>query len=582
MVYYGTTSTSFSGWSYFTPAGTTASTWTPTHSQLDGIVEPTPPVPPLPENPFLVEERQQKRLVPRMRRNGDVLNEECSHALGRFKLDTYFKNVVSHAMIKRDGRGRVLNDQLAINCYNPTILPDIVKEINIESPIQPPDVFFDHITSRTKPLFIQNHAEAEKFYLNDKWVGTYYPDLRLLETTDWTHSITSVGCIALVWPKILKEIQILPIHKVGLKSTPFIIGADPELETIDSQGKLRRASGYIKIARLDFGDLGVDGAGDPMELRPVASENPAQVVNNIKEILNHYADTHEGGDASVKGDRMAIGFHIHLSKKDEPGELDPNPELIKMLDDSLGIAIRCYNGRARGSYDQLGAWRRQPWGFEYRSLPSIILVHPVLTEIALKIAKNVCETYHSNTEIIYNSPFCEEDYRNIAKLTPDEVVVWTDFLTNVEHYKSRSSRILATWLEPLDIDFTHKGIATIPNDDDEWNPAVARRLVAEIQTYLNRSATWFDVKLYHLRVKDSSGRIIDGNTFNGGDTFFYVWNPKIYGLPTWDVKNAVLPMGVAESICTNVEIFDRFEDAIMEGIKAEIKKIRSKYPKPSR
>jgi hypothetical protein len=129
--------------------------------------------------------------------------------------------------------------------------------------------------------------------------------------------------------------------------------------------------------------IGRDGAGDQVELRPSPSEKPIKIIKEIKMLLKQIRDI----PLSWKGDEYPLGAHIHIGL---PMELrnDKNYAIIsEFLDEIIGKYVINLSGRARGKYKVLTAWEEKPWGFEYRSMPSYIFSTPRLGYLILKLIK---------------------------------------------------------------------------------------------------------------------------------------------------------------------------------------------------
>lgn len=149
------------------------------------------------------------------------------------------------------------------------------------------------------------------------------------------------------------------------------LGADPEFEVLQD-GQLVRADKVARTTRLPWGEIGVDGAGVALELRP----NPG----NVDELVKNTAKLIVASPSVCRGTPTTIsvghplGGHVHF---DVPDDTDYGA-LVRVVDDALGPLLRAMNGPARdkSGYGKRRDWRSQPWGVEYRTPPATIWAHP--------------------------------------------------------------------------------------------------------------------------------------------------------------------------------------------------------------
>lgn len=173
------------------------------------------------------------------------------------------------------------------------------------------------------------------------------------------------------------------------------LGADPEFLIFDKNGEVIVASSVISGQRR----LGVDGNHDIAELRPSPSENPEEVVGDIRRVLQRWWSnnpelaeyTWRAGayGKSADGRAYPIGGHIHigLAKWDKKyaslGTIVPletnfvallslycdtfltPPVLLLEKRENLLSRLSC-------GYGKFSEVRGQPHGYEYRTLPSFI------------------------------------------------------------------------------------------------------------------------------------------------------------------------------------------------------------------
>ncbi|MEM4345152.1 MAG: hypothetical protein QXS40_05475, partial [Candidatus Nitrosocaldus sp.] len=165
------------------------------------------------------------------------------------------------------------------------------------------------------------------------------------------------------------------------------IGADVEFQLIDEKRGLVRMPRYDTKSR-----IGTDAAGTSTgEIRPVWSYDPEDVVKDIKDLLiSLYEIAQESGAYAViagEGEHVPTGGHVHVSGL---GAV-PDEDLLRVLDDLVYVPLAsvCEGARKGSDYDRPSGYRYQPWGWEYRSLPSW-LAHPILTKGVLRIIHTIC------------------------------------------------------------------------------------------------------------------------------------------------------------------------------------------------
>jgi hypothetical protein len=152
------------------------------------------------------------------------------------------------------------------------------------------------------------------------------------------------------------------------------LGADPEFELILG-GQVVSASGILhRDIHLPWGEIGVDGSGRPLELRPLPSETARGLVMNVGRLLVAVPAL-TGGVPSTACEVYAVGGHIHLGFELIPGQL-----VVSAIEDALGDIFYGLNSRTRldEGYGKRGDWRSQNWGVEYRTPPSAIWSHPMV------------------------------------------------------------------------------------------------------------------------------------------------------------------------------------------------------------
>jgi len=169
----------------------------------------------------------------------------------------------------------------------------------------------------------------------------------------------------------------------GLLPVPDImLGADPEFEVRDSNGRIINASNVRALSSRTSGELGLDGASVVGEIRP-GPGSPAVVLENISKILDtaNRAMTSYGIYGGA-GKTYPIGGHIHFSGT------PVHPNLLTLLDKYIASPLREISRqriRNEHGYGGLGEYRSQPHGWEYRA-PCSWISHPTIAAGVLEVA----------------------------------------------------------------------------------------------------------------------------------------------------------------------------------------------------
>lgn len=178
----------------------------------------------------------------------------------------------------------------------------------------------------------------------------------------------------------------------------FKLGADPEFGFL-SGGDLTCAGEVIDYADED-GQFGIDGGGDVAEIRPSPAEKPADLVANIRRAMQKgIIAAPEALDYEWKAGSMADGHptggHLHFGTLNLQTRRANVSTLVNMLDIYLAqIAVlledpdEARERRCDSDYGQLGDYRTQAWGFEYRCLGSW-LTSPYVAAAILALGKTV-------------------------------------------------------------------------------------------------------------------------------------------------------------------------------------------------
>ncbi len=262
-----------------------------------------------------------------------------------------------------------------INLYLP-------KEVEISS------VFFDVKNDMDVDLSKLHPQKVVYIYVNDQKAGIYFEKNRLLIASDWTHNDKCIQMLKYLLPQLSKCL------KKRSKKTPKInfkltLGADPEFELIDLYShKIIPASRIIMGGTSTSHQIGLDGAGHQVEIRPTPSSDIKKFIKNFRNILIQFSEEYPNYSLSAQGDRYPLGGHIHLG-------IPPSKEIVTLLDNWIGERVLDLSGLARGSYKKMGAIEHKPWGFEYRTPPASIFLKPSVLKAVLRIIKKIINAYYS-------------------------------------------------------------------------------------------------------------------------------------------------------------------------------------------
>lgn len=265
---------------------------------------------------------------------------------------------------------------------------------------------------------------------------------------------------ALAYDYALVTFQVQSMNEISVLAVepkpPFImVGADPEFVLLNAHGKIVPASRYFGGL---YDGIGTDAARSGgrvanvvAELRPAPSAHPAEVVSNIRHLLQQCQDivTDDAlrwvaGAMPVQG--MALGGHVHLSGVPLTSTLLRQLDsyvafLVALCERTDGLALT----RRQGRHGRLGSFRPQAHGgFEYRTLPSW-LVSPQLAgaviALALLCARHTSElTFLPSQDIHYVQAYYDGDHSQLRQCVP---------LLREQLSQTSTYRTVAEMIEPL-------------------------------------------------------------------------------------------------------------------------------------
>ena len=482
-------------------------------------------------------------------------------------VSPYFQRCVTHYYCEEMPRNTFC-------CYtNVELNANVIRTINLSlndvliERLQNKDrydcyVFFD---DKIKNRSYCNSFDVVRIEVAGRFAGYYVPTCNTLLGTDWTHSRDSLQIFDYIWPQLVEKLGLQP----NMFSTDEVItikeitvGCDPEFELIDQDGEVIEAGEVIDDSDNDE-SIGLDGTDDQVEIRPRPG-TPAQVVRNIKKLIGEFAEEHPSYDLSDEGDFYPLGGHIHIGVGET---ICPDHELVVLLDDFIGAPTIDLSGTAREDYKRLGAVRKQPWGFEYRSMPAAVFQNPIIAHCVLKVAKNLCAKYFAGETFVYNEEPTNEDYITIGGLTKKQADIFTKF---VAHDFRPVKSICAAWKVPKPVvaELTELG-RSICNATtnvtirfrDHWS-TTARRYISEKARNIV-SERPITVVFYGLSRDRGDDVCTLANslceTLEHGDSPF----------PTWQDGNQILNIGIARNR-RDSNVTNTFVGVLIRAINQEI------------
>ena len=468
----------------------------------------------------------------------------------------YFNVFNSHRCHNEESRRTMKN---CFSCYLPLrILPHIIKCIDVKTINTYDDddmrMFYDNrmIISDSGEYWGWDDIDAIQINVNGRFAGYYQPSKNNIYASDWTHSPNTVKIFKEIWPTLITELELKPIDKHGvcLEIDEVLVGCDPEFELIDNTGNVIEAGLIIDDDDCEC-SIGLDGSSDQVEIRPEPG-TPRQVIKNIRNLIKEFSEDYDEFDLCDAGHTYPLGGHIHVGIG---REYKPPAELVELLDDFVGRPTLKLSGDAREEYWQLGSYRKQPHGFEYRT-PSASAFHdPVVAYCALQATKNICEKFFREETFEYDFNFempTVQDYVNIGGLTEKQAKYFVDF---VDNYVPTNS-IRASWkLSPMEIKKKDNTPISEFSDTftmeirDHWS-LLAKRNIKEIFDYISTMDTngnKIHIVFYGLNVSRGN----DLCSINVGQYLKPISNPPN---PVWHVNNTnhKLYIGLSRNVRENI------------------------------
>jgi hypothetical protein len=353
--------------------------------------------------------------------------EDCQNQFELY-LHPYFRKAGSHCM--------GLDEPFIANFFTRCSFPphgDLVSVIGEDVERTFYDTHIGHVSE-----FIMGSPNIKIVY-NNVVAGVLCPKTQTLWATDWTHDrymrpatqtiitkLVELGLLRPVSESEYEEPQPDPKEpeKITYPEYSVTMGCDPEFEVVEN-GRVRQATQRLgrsfNFNHPEFGNFGLDGAGDQVELRPSPGE-PETVVKNIRELLGLFGAKSLGEyTIAPSSDRFPCGGHIHIGVQPRP-PFQFYSVLIGVLDDFIGLPTKRLNGerRGNGNYGSIHDWSEQNHGIEYRTPPGTIFRSPELGRVVLQLGYNLAYVLANARELEYESNITVETLVSVGGLKKED------------------------------------------------------------------------------------------------------------------------------------------------------------------
>lgn len=217
--------------------------------------------------------------------------------------------------------------------------------------------------------------------------GFYNPQTHTLVATDWVHDARSAAAIHHIAEVMGWQQKQEPKDQPG----EILLGADSEWEAWDPRSRkvVRPDPSEDCFSCDEFGAVGIDGSGDVPEARPKPTGDPAELYWRIKTLALEW-EHRTKKRVCLAGHQYPIGAHIHVGAPDGYELEGPFRKFVAAIDRRVGFLLEL-SGKARGDYRERRAWRPQPHGLEYRTLPSAVLALEDLAVWAIRVIHAVAK-----------------------------------------------------------------------------------------------------------------------------------------------------------------------------------------------
>lgn len=340
------------------------------------------------------------------------------------ELDLYFKTAIYR---KSFGNQTLPTNSVLVSCDNITI-PYGRKEttVKLDDIISLSDVRH-YACINMRPYNIRGKTDKIiKFVLENYIVGVYIEQFNCLIVSDLIYIENYKWCLPII--EFIKKNYLTKHYKKNHDDYVFTVGCDPEFELYNNENKLIVGRDLNSDGRLQR-KIGADGAGRQLELRPDASEDPADIIKEITNMFKSLSNLR----VNCLGDNEPLGGHIHIgiTQHNCPVKILDNRKFANILDTFVGKHLHYLNGKARNSagYGKIGDIREQPWGFEYRVPASGIFINPKMAYITMKLILNISKAIVKHN-IDYCLPLDKEDYKEF--LDKEEIEYFFNFKSTYE------------------------------------------------------------------------------------------------------------------------------------------------------
>ena len=409
----------------------------------------------------------------------------CENSISFYSSMGFWKNICSNCPLFDKDNGRCSND----DGKEIIIQADDCAELESICLLSEEDCVGKTITAKYRDKYV--------------YLGFWCERYKHLNLCDFSYTLKKARLFKELFPKMVKELDLKEIERNDEFKGDIKIGCDPEFEEMSGTLYSPTTTRY-EDENYDK-EIGKDGAGKQIELRPNPEFEPEKLVNNIKRLIGRISI--DKVPISVKGDVFPLGGHIHFGIPH--GYLGDIEKIITVLDDFLGKPLVGLSGDARCGYDELGMYRLKDWGFEYRTLPSAYFLNEEICKIVLKMAKNLVLNLLKNENDIeyeisekydtYGFYVSRNDYLKYCGITETELDRLIDFVKH-EYPLYNGKAINANW------GFEIKKANIFYENDDYFSPTFIDVFEEEFK--------YLDYKIYIYRISGEEKQIY-GFDFEG-------------------------------------------------------------------
>lgn len=408
-------------------------------------------------------------------------SREIASLVRMIPFNTYFDTIVCGVPLSF-----VSNDTMLVNCVAILPKPMAIKRHFIED---------ETILSRYIPelRYIGTAKERIDIFSNnsDAPCILYYPNENILVT-----SLITMNDLSFL-TKVVSILDLKSMFKPNKLS--ITLGVDPEFEYVHNKEVIIPPNELNGCCRLR-GKIGSDGHGSQIEIRTSPSTNENDIVEDMKKSFGKISYI----NLSAISKKESCGGHIHIGAKIQNilAKVTLDEKIRFLFDHFLGKQFIKINSDLRQicGFGRLNDFRKQSWGFEYRTLPAACFQNPKIVRIILKIARNICSKYYSHLPITYNRLLKYEDYERVCGLTKSEYKYFVNFSSIFNKTKERN--IIKFWCKS-----TSKSKFTI-EFCDSWSEDTIKLFKKEFEGLI----TPFHIKIimYGLKNDNEIAGIGDG------------------------------------------------------------------------